>query len=273
VAKLENMQIDAAAFLADLLNAVCILQRDGLKIVFSHRSFQEYFCAYRLARFPEKQVGELIKRFAFRNSDNVIPMLFDMDNRLVNRTYVYPGLKKYKELTERIGYNFKLTEFIQSLDANIMARYVPGHGFMYASLGPGDNELVSLMAVVKRLSATTPTEVLTNIYQINPPDEKLFRQNVLPLIKKETRSRCRNFLLKTNFTYAAVTIIDNKFKANDHVFCGKETADAVASWLNRTRLADDIRIQHSQMLKLCTDLEKDQASQNKSLNEILGVSS
>lgn len=40
---IEGVTLDAELFMRDLLESVCILQRDGLKVVFSHRSFQEFF--------------------------------------------------------------------------------------------------------------------------------------------------------------------------------------------------------------------------------------
>ena len=107
VAQLEGLDVKGHDFLDDLLNAVCILQKDGLKIVFSHRSFQEYFCAYRLMRFPEQKVAELIGRFASRQTDNVLPMLFDMNKSLVNRAYIIPQLKKYKTKTVPLNEGFK----------------------------------------------------------------------------------------------------------------------------------------------------------------------
>lgn len=113
LAQLDGLQVNGPASLDDLLSAVCILQRDRLRIVFSHRSFQEYFCAYRLMRFPEQKVAELIEQFASRISDNVFPMLFDMDSRLVNGTYIYSTLKRYREATEKIGRVFNLYEFIK----------------------------------------------------------------------------------------------------------------------------------------------------------------
>lgn len=43
--KLSNTNTNSENFLNDLLDSVCILQRDGLGFTFTHRSFQEYFTA------------------------------------------------------------------------------------------------------------------------------------------------------------------------------------------------------------------------------------
>ncbi len=53
--KIARVAIDADDFLRDLMDAVCVLQRDGLSIVFSHRSFQEYFCAYAFLRLAREE--------------------------------------------------------------------------------------------------------------------------------------------------------------------------------------------------------------------------
>lgn len=42
---IANVHAEADDFLKDLLDSVCILQRDGLGFSFTHRSFQEYFTA------------------------------------------------------------------------------------------------------------------------------------------------------------------------------------------------------------------------------------
>lgn len=50
--KMMNYDIKTEDFLKDLRESVCILQKDGLYWIFTHRSFQEYFSAYCLGNYP-----------------------------------------------------------------------------------------------------------------------------------------------------------------------------------------------------------------------------
>jgi hypothetical protein len=77
-------------FLSDLLESVCVLQREGLSLTFSHRSFQEYFCAYSLLRLPQEQSKVLARQFASRTRDSVFNLLNEMNRSLFEDIYVEP---------------------------------------------------------------------------------------------------------------------------------------------------------------------------------------
>jgi hypothetical protein len=75
------------------------MQRDGLMVTFTHRSFQEYFSAAFITRNPPIDIPVLLDSFCSRTEDNVISMAFDMNRDLVERTWVNPRLQ---ELAYRI---------------------------------------------------------------------------------------------------------------------------------------------------------------------------
>jgi hypothetical protein len=270
VAQLEGIQLNGIAFLDDLLNALCILQRDGLQIVFSHRSFQEYFCSYRLMRFPEQKVAELIARFASRDSDNVLPMLFDMDSRLVNRTYIYPTLKRYKEVTENIGYDFKVTKFLRLLGAGVSIRQLTLSS-IYLTVEPETNEFLRLRTVVMRAYRNISEQYFWfNAYLVNRADYHAFRATVIPSMGKISQSTEAHYVVETGWTEIKYTGYTPR--RGDRVVCSEETLGAVIFWMDNSSLSDQIEREHREMLKLCTELEQEQKSKSKSLNEILGIS-
>jgi hypothetical protein len=296
VVKLDGLQVNGAAFLEDLLSAVCILQKDGLRIVFSHRSFQEYFCAYRLMRFPENKVAELIGRFASRISDNVLPMLFDMDSRLVNRTYIYPMLNRYEKATEQIEQNFKLTEFCRLLGATYFIQHGPYNKnsrlsrLLFISLMSGPipsslseiferedmdgNEFLRLRAVVMKLYRNIKYDVNShdnddlgsNMYWCDNEDNRSYRETLSQRIKKITKST--KYLLVADCTN--IRYIEYDFKKGTKHY-PKEIHDIFVSWINRTSVAAQVESEDLQMIKLRAELEQEQKSQIKSLNEILGI--
>jgi hypothetical protein len=106
-AKLVAIEFDGADYLKDVLESVCLLCQDGLQIVFSHRSFQEYFAARFIAEADAKRQQALVDRYA-RNilSDNVLYLLYEMRPDLVESVYLIPRLD---ELFQRLGVQQKLT--------------------------------------------------------------------------------------------------------------------------------------------------------------------
>lgn len=92
---------DSEAYLEDSLKATCLLVEDGLKIVFSHRSFQEYFVAFFINNAsPEIQNKLISKYWKNMRSDNVILLLHEMNPGLVERLLIIPVLK---DLFHKIG--------------------------------------------------------------------------------------------------------------------------------------------------------------------------
>lgn len=94
-----SINLDSADFIRDLLDSVCILQRDGLNITFTHRSFQEYFTALFLVSYVSSNKYDLFDRVALSNArDDVIPMVFDMNKDLVEQEWVIPRLEHFKKI-------------------------------------------------------------------------------------------------------------------------------------------------------------------------------
>lgn len=89
----SNIDVKANDFLSDLLDAVCILQRDGLGFTFTHRSFQEYFTASFLVNKTMSgkfQIFEKISSISFQ--DNVIDIILDMNPNLLEKEWIIPKI-------------------------------------------------------------------------------------------------------------------------------------------------------------------------------------
>lgn len=79
----------AKDFLNDLLDSVCILQRDGLGFTFTHRSFQEYFTAQFLVNKISNKKFELFEKiFNVNWRDNVLGMVFDMNPAILEKEWI-----------------------------------------------------------------------------------------------------------------------------------------------------------------------------------------
>ena len=89
-----ELDVRDADYLEDCLQAVCLLMEDGLNVVFSHRSFQEYFVAHYVYGADPRVQRRLLERFIPSiHSDNVYALLHEMNPGLIEREVLVPKLK------------------------------------------------------------------------------------------------------------------------------------------------------------------------------------
>jgi len=74
----SQITTDKELFRNDLTESTCMLVRDGLEYAFSHRSFQEYFAAYFLARVKVDEFENAMPHLLERIGDNVLTMFAEM---------------------------------------------------------------------------------------------------------------------------------------------------------------------------------------------------
>ncbi|WP_158966099.1 NACHT domain-containing NTPase [Paraglaciecola sp. L3A3] len=92
--KISGIILEKELFLKDLLDTVCIMQRDGNGYTFTHRSFQEYFTSIFLVTYASENKFKLIDKIAFVNDrDDVIPMVFDINQDLIEQEWVVPRME------------------------------------------------------------------------------------------------------------------------------------------------------------------------------------
>ncbi len=115
-ARLANEPIDKEAFIRDLKECVCVLHDDGINSVFTHRSFQEYFCAFCLSQTPTARVAPLLKRFALRPADAVIALLYDMNPPLVEDAYLLPCFNELEELLRKLPNSPSLENILDAFE-------------------------------------------------------------------------------------------------------------------------------------------------------------
>jgi hypothetical protein len=74
------------------------MQKDGLFLTFTHRSFQEYFSAHFITRSPTISLPDLLDQISKRNQDSAIPMSFEMNRQLIEGSWVLPRLTNFKDI-------------------------------------------------------------------------------------------------------------------------------------------------------------------------------
>ena len=98
---ISAVETNEEQFYLDIRDAVCMLMLEGTRLVFTHRSFQEYFAAYSCARLPSNKAKAIILRLASRHMDGAFEMLFDMNRAFVEENYFSPMLIKYYPLASK----------------------------------------------------------------------------------------------------------------------------------------------------------------------------
>lgn len=108
-----NFKVDD--YLDDLIKSVCMLVKDGLSYIFSHRSFQEYFAAYYTTKLIDQDQTKLINSWLSEErggaDDPYFVMLYNMQSDKFNKIILSKGLKKIK-LLYKDGFTF---DFLKKL--------------------------------------------------------------------------------------------------------------------------------------------------------------
>jgi hypothetical protein len=134
ISQLEYNKVD---YLKDALQAVCLLVEEGLTIVFSHRSFQEYFSARFIAEARPEIHSKLIQKYSHNvQKDNVLTLIYEIRPDLIEQHYILPALDK---LFADIGCkrSIQLSHYVKYLKRTY-ASFNFSHGKMVAGHNPKD---------------------------------------------------------------------------------------------------------------------------------------
>jgi hypothetical protein len=125
----QGISANRDALLADLIESLCLLQREGFEITFVHRSFQEYFCALFVAQSKADLLKKYLDSGRFRVWDSVLTMLYGMAPERVEAEWanavVSSLIKEFPTLGEASVMNFVLALF-----PKIMVSYVDDDGII-----------------------------------------------------------------------------------------------------------------------------------------------
>lgn len=96
-------------FIKDLCDNLCIMYLENDKYHFTHRSFQEYFCAVCFSKQKDRDlpdIGDIFENMRSRNyADKTFPMLYDMIPAKLDEYMFIPFLEKlFKDCDAEDGY-------------------------------------------------------------------------------------------------------------------------------------------------------------------------
>ncbi|MGY2849695.1 hypothetical protein ACVIHH_005630 [Bradyrhizobium sp. USDA 4518] len=147
----EKLNIKPADFLRDLIESVCIMQRDGTSITFTHRSFQEYFSACFIARSPPIDLADLLDKLSLQPTDSVISMAVDINRPLIERAWVLPRLREMMPALRKFDAKHPIsfaTEVIGDFGLSVMGNE---KGKEHTVLNLGDSRMHSFPLMMERL--------------------------------------------------------------------------------------------------------------------------
>lgn len=136
---LEKIEVDTNNVLKDFIESVCLLQRDGLNITFTHRSFQEYFTATFILNSDVLDTFAIINQLISRQGfDNVVKMIGEMNREFIEKKWILRWLDLYLEKVKDIDCNKDLAKYLRFLryDINI---YYTNDGLSFGFTGKNEN--------------------------------------------------------------------------------------------------------------------------------------
>lgn len=114
--ELCEAECDPDDFIMDCLEGVCLLHRDGGKIHFLHRSFQEFFVADFLSNYRNDNIFDVFNEILSDPiASRVAPLLHDLSAPLLEETWIIPSIQKAIDV---------LDQGDVSADMNYLGRFV-----------------------------------------------------------------------------------------------------------------------------------------------------
>ena len=115
-ARKDDLSAEYTDFIYDLVNNLCLMYYEGNRYHFTHRSFQEYFCALYFSKQKDKTlkaIGDFFEKKRQRNfGDKTFHMLYDMIPAKIQEYIFVPYLK---ELFDNCDSNKGYQTFLETL--------------------------------------------------------------------------------------------------------------------------------------------------------------
>jgi len=261
--KIENASIDPEKFSQDLLESVCILQREGLDYVFSHRTFQEFFAAYCLARVSHKHMEQILLRFARRPSDKVIEMLYDMHEDLVENQFVLPQLSKLVTILRKLPKDNFLKSYLELFGEAVTIHFLDKKTFRISITSHSDSYYLK--------------QILNTIYD----DDLLPLDRTMRDYKKMDTVAAGHFfeafvkkekLEKGTLRFPIIARVNLMKRQIELAARGDKRIGSTSDieWLGTTGFAKYCVAERKSLIALLERVEKEQALKEKTIDEIFG---
>lgn len=145
--KVQDNGCEIEDFIYDLVNSICVLQKDGINYRFTHRSFQEYFTALFLKELSDEKMKllgiNLIKgNYLSGSQDNVFKMLYDMSEMRMEQNILFPLIE---ELEKDCHCDNKYDFYFSQLQISFVIRPMPSDYSMLYITRPVNNKVLDFI--------------------------------------------------------------------------------------------------------------------------------
>lgn len=258
--KIEKYKIQADSFLKDMMESVCLLQKDGIQIMFTHRSFQEFFAAYCLAHVQINNFRYIVSQFSMRRSDSVIRMLYEMNRDLLENSYIIPMLRELVKAMEEekeldvITLNKKI--YGESMQVHVSQKK------FYASRSHG-NDYHTLRYVLRDLYTDFYKDIVKKYPHYEKLDSECSVEFINELKSKNKKKRVQQMVLIES------GIVDGKIYGRTVGEKMSKTIDM--SWIVNSGFYQFCIDENNKFREILISVEESQNHKNKTIEEIIGI--
>lgn len=275
--KVTGIEFDEELFFKDPLNSVCMFQRDGIEIIFSHRSFQEFFTAKCLNQLDRARVEKLLPRYLARRSDNTVGMLYDMNQDLVEDCYIHKMFEKFEQklLQLKIGNGIEDSCRIEGSKAKVVRQFnyrldgkkgAKNERVSYALRFTESDEMESFQSAILRLLQIKLNSEENDFKELHDKDEASTKAAIKSGLFKKLETHFINNNSKEKSTRVEWIVYDSAWTVDSPISLALEKWFASGGYI-QFRL-----LRAAKVLEACNDLRQKQKLRYESLSEILNLS-
>ncbi|AHM03646.1 hypothetical protein roselon_01256 [Roseibacterium elongatum DSM 19469] len=268
LAEIEDVRLD-------FCESVNLLQRDGLKYVFVHRSFQEYFAAECAMHVVSGKAEKFLDVFSKRLRDNVFLMCFELHPELTFDAYFEPRVSRFHEFHDKLKLAKTGVEFLGDIYSEVRYEFLVREsvsGLMNIEFQPAHDAsgMLDFIDACQRLRSDWPYGSAVSVMH------KIFYDFLRSAIRKAAPQNSTEIVVRISISFE-----DGNFKLSvRNIGQEKLAIDQVASirsdFLDSSDvLFNQIRTDVGEIFQaignFVGELEKDREEKSASIDDILGL--
>lgn len=208
--QISNLEFNSNDLLKDCIKSVCLILEDGLKLRFSHRSFQEYFTAYFIVNSSSEIQKKLLHRYVDERitKDSVIQLVYSMKSEIVEQLLIIPEIDN---LEKKIGYKGRITiqvfkKFFKEIFNSLFVGKNPTNGLDSIMLMVKNTKLMELSRLAKNMpeidsKANNLVKLMTkNRSKLVSAHKRIFGRSMMRIEEKLNNKEFVELLMKSGYT-------------------------------------------------------------------------
>lgn len=243
---LDNVKIradteyDSEDFLRECIESVNLIYKEGEIYSFTHRSFQEYFCAYAVSHYFMENYKEIIYKIPLRRGDTVLSMISQINRSLFDQLFVAPEYERIKESVERALKRRKWIDVLGELRYSTTLIYARNSKrYILAGIASGyKDEINRFASVILQASMNTMSHHWVDAFEIEARERPKTRELFARLKPKDK----------------SAVLVDLKFSEKEGGFALRENVDEIFDMYGDGDFEPDFKIENEEFISIVTEL-------------------